>query len=535
MGAFSATTVLDSHYTIEEPATAWSLVPYPSATFHCFVRKAGDWLIASHTERTVTAAEQLELLGMIGEGELQASIRATNGFIVSTIPLPKRFGHFWALLILRPATAKYYITAIPRERGPEVAARTFNAFPVYRCEICHDEREDELLTRVKSNGLLPYSSPDREPFPALAMRYKHVHPRPIVSAGGHKMGIFAWKDVVERVGALESAGGFVQLENWERHFVRIAWDQEYILTWGNTTRRLDPVKMNKWLRGYAFTGIAAAWEAVGIDLPADTNTSPVTVAPLDHALRAICSSTSGSPTPASVKELYNALRGAGQLETVCLKTASHCVVDPEVSPEAKGRILARLALPKTKGERGPSPASRRDVAEACVHAAIDCVIAPSARKFDDMLRTYERCQFQGELDPERLEDFWNAWLEDVVLTAPSSNVAQEVASLREALDRSFLPIEPASWLEGTGDENDQFFVEAVDARRRSLAEIAVARLAPSGRKLRVTIQSRDGTRLGRARAVYYARHVLLRSFLHEFYRDRYDVLEVSEAADVWRV
>ena len=535
MQPFSVTAILDSRYTIEEPATSWSLVPYPTATFHCFVRKVGDSFVACHTDRTVAASEVLELLNAVGEGELEASTQAASGFVASATTLPPRLGHFWALLILRPATAKYHITGIPKEYGPEVAARTFHAFPVYRCEICHDEREDELLTRVKTNRLLPYSTPDREPFPALAMRYKHIHPRPAVSAGGHKMGIFAWKDVVERVGLLESAGGFVQIENWERHFVRITWEKEYVLTWRNMMRRLDVASMEKWLRGYAFTGIEAAWQAVGVDLPPGTSTSPVSVAPLDHAIRAMCSSTSGSPTPASVKELYDALRGVGQLQTVCFKTASICVVDPELSSEARGRILAHLALPKANAERGPVPTSRRDVAEACVHTAIDCAATPSARKFDEMLRTYQRCHAYGVLDPERLEDFWNAWLEDVVLTAASSNAAQEDVALRVALDRSFLPAGTESWLEGTGDENEQFFVEAVDSRRRSLAEIAVARMAPSGRSLRVVIQARDGKPLGRARAIYYVRHILLRSFLHEFYRDRYDVLEVSEGADVWRV
>ena len=160
--------------------------------------------------------------------------------------------------------------------------------------------------------------------------------------------------------------------------------------------------------------------------------------------------------------------------------------------------------------------------------------APSGRKFDEIIRAYHRARYRGELDPDRLEDFWNAWLEDVVLSASRSSVAEEVAWLEEALSSAFVP-EGELWLEGTGDENDQVFVHAMTAKGRSMGELAVAGIQIEERTARVSIRSRSGKPLGRARAVHYVRHILLRAFLHELYRDRYDALEPIEGDQVWRV
>ncbi len=493
-----------------------------------YVREIGSYLLTMHVETKIESRHVAALLSCISEQDAAGCVESPAGYV----SLPTSLAEFPAItqtVLLSPTLARYPIIGAPKED----LLRTIWVVPIQKTEICHDERGDELVTRLNCS-LIPYPDPEREPFPALAMQYKHVYPRPEVSGGGRKMGIWPWKAVQAHVEQLQTGGGSVQVENWERHFIRVTWDRAYVVAWGKVLRRLTVEEMKVWLRAYAFTGIAAAWEAIGVTLPVGTSTAPATVAPLEQAIRTMCTSTSGTPTPSAVKELYDALRGDNLLAVACLKTASLCAADPELTREGAARMLARLAAPKMKGEPASEPVSRRDRAEACVRVALECVASPSARKFDEIIRAYQRARYRGELDPERLEDFWNAWLEDVVLSASRSSVAEEIAWLQEALSSTFVP-EGELWLEGTCDENDQFFVEAMTAKGRSMGELAVAGIQIEERTARVSIRSRNGKPLGRARAVHYVRHILLRTFLHESDRDDYDVLEVIEGDQVWRV
>lgn len=504
-----------------------------------YVRDTGKCLIAMHAKGgTVDMRTIASLLSGISSLDIDRILNAGQTYTVIPCRVNAIPGMKFIALI-GPSLSKYYIWGLPKGRYADTVLQTLWAVPVHPNELCHDERAIELSARV--NGLLPYDELDREPFPALAMRYKHVHPRPDRSGGGRKMGIFSWKDVSEHVAILEAGGGFVDIENWERHFVHVTWDRGFVVAWGKMVRTLAVDDMKKWLRAYAFVGIAAAWEAIGVELPPGTSTGPVTVGALDQAIRAVCTSTSGSPTPPTVKELYDALRDGGRLAAVCLKTASICAVDPELSEDARGRILAQLADPKGRGEKGPVPTTSQGVAEVCVRVAVECAAAPSAKKFDDMIRTYQRARYLGAPDPEGLEVFWNVWIDDVIYASAESDAARETLALREALARSFVPEHPNVRLEASGDEDGQFFVEAVDARlphsdrRRRLRDIARARLAPTGRTMRVVVWAPDGAPLGRARSIHYARDVILRRLCNEFYRDQYDILEVANGENVWTV
>jgi len=191
-----------------------SWMPSVGADFRYYLTSIDSALVGWHASVATEPELCAQVLASVTP-EYLAAVSAERPVAFLRRALPS-FPECDGIAVIHPAAARYTFN----KATEAMVDGTYLVFPCHRCELTDDDSVDEIRARLGAR-LLTYSRPDRSPFPAIAMRYGHLLPKPTKSSGGKKLGIFSNVDVSKHTQLLISAGGFVELENWERRCVTL--------------------------------------------------------------------------------------------------------------------------------------------------------------------------------------------------------------------------------------------------------------------------------------------------------------------------
>lgn len=195
------------------PISSW--MPYAASEFRYYLGSVGPSLVAWHAAVSTAPEACAQLLASVSPEDLTRVTAERPADFVGR-PLPG-FPQHEGLAVVHPAAARYSFN----KATEAMAENTYLCFPCRRCELAQDDSVAEIRARLGAR-LLSHSRPDRPVFPAVSMQFAHVHPKPTKSSGGAKLGIFSAADVTKHALSLPTAGGFVELENWERRRARLS-------------------------------------------------------------------------------------------------------------------------------------------------------------------------------------------------------------------------------------------------------------------------------------------------------------------------
>lgn len=228
----------------------WKPTPTWEAVF--YLREIGDRVIGWGLRTSFDQGPAIdflmsvtpEILDHVSEDAPLAIVPATT----------KPFGRFTHVCVVYPTWAQFSLNAATQF----MMGRVHQVLPCFRCELTGDDSFAEFRYR-KGGGGVNFNNPLRDPQPAVSMRYEHLLPKKTGSSGGKKMGIFKWPDVLEHVLMLPTAGGFVDLENFERERMTITHENglwhvsQKKRSWEPFADEIEP-----WLTALCFEGREAA-------------------------------------------------------------------------------------------------------------------------------------------------------------------------------------------------------------------------------------------------------------------------------------
>lgn len=273
----------------------------------------------------------------------------------------------------------------------------------------------------------------------------------------------------------------------------------------------------------------------------------MTLSALERAIRGVCaeleSSADGELTDSAILSLFEELTRTGGLAATCLRSASLLCCEPQVPLSEIESVKAVLStLAESTGPVGSMVEEtsaavkfgRQELAVRSMKAAIRCAQSPSYEVFNRMLRDFRAAHLHGKIHQESVANFWMGWLEDTVSLSGAMNASVELSSLVEVLDTQ----RPEPWKtwkwEATVDDSAVYRVSMTNVESGRLGPtVATATLQHSARVMKIELRSEDAKPLGRARSLYFAQFLILREFTNDYYRGRYDSLEVREGSRSW--
>jgi hypothetical protein len=197
------------------PVFSW--VPHAASEFRYYLTTLGPHLVAWHASVANPAEACANFLASVSTDDL-GLVNPERPAAFSRRAVPD-FPQHEGFAVVHPAAARYAFNKATQG----MTENTYLCFPCRRCELTDDDSVAEVRTRLGAR-LLAHSRPERPVFPAVSMRFEHRHPKTTKSSGGAKLGVFAIGEVTKHVVSLPSAGGFVELENWERRRARLSVD-----------------------------------------------------------------------------------------------------------------------------------------------------------------------------------------------------------------------------------------------------------------------------------------------------------------------
>jgi hypothetical protein len=163
---------------------------------------------------------------------------------------PDPGGRFHNLAVAAPA-----IHISHKAKHPELHARTFVVFPVYRSEIAG--RLDKQEAQAVFSHQIPIQDLARDPRPLIRMRYANTGKG--VSSAGSVRKITSLDKLREAIERLEGNGSFIDFENFEGDGRTVTWEDGRLYLWHDKIRRpMEKADLLEWARRFTVDGSAAA-------------------------------------------------------------------------------------------------------------------------------------------------------------------------------------------------------------------------------------------------------------------------------------